>query len=238
MLRPGNTSYLERTLTGLLEQRAKGSQRLSPGSIHILVVVTERNEFGTQTIFKSLTNKFDDAIQAGDLEIIQVSRAFYPPDLDDMSPSLNDSKERTVWRTKQNLDYAYSMMFARSTAEYYLQLEDDVSSRNNWDLSVLSFIGAQNRHQPQWFMLEFSDLGFIGKLFRTADLPFLISTLIMYHRDKPCDWLLDAVFYWRFCLPVYVERDCSKRKFNHLFRHKPFLFTHIGKVSSAPKNEV
>jgi alpha-1,3-mannosylglycoprotein beta-1,4-N-acetylglucosaminyltransferase A/B len=49
--------------------------------------------------------------------------------LENISSTLNDPPDRMRWRTKQNLDYAFSMLhihFAKPNVKYYLQLEDDI----------------------------------------------------------------------------------------------------------------
>ena len=39
---------------------------------------------------------------------------------------------RIQWRSKQNLDYAYLMMYAKQRSTYYVQLEDDVLTKKNF----------------------------------------------------------------------------------------------------------
>lgn len=42
---------------------------------------------------------------------------------------------------------------------------------------------------------------FIGKLFKVSDLPFVIEFFLMFHKDKPVDWLLDHLLYVKTCNP-------------------------------------
>lgn len=50
---------------------------------------------------------------------------------------------------------------------YYLQLEDDIVAKAGY----LSFIKKKVLNDAgDWFLMEFSNLGFIGKLFRTESL--------------------------------------------------------------------
>ena len=57
-------------------------------------------------------------------------------------------------------------------SEYYVQLEDDVIANPKY----LKFIYQKIMDQvDNWFMLEFSSLGFIGKLFRTQSLTVINS---------------------------------------------------------------
>ena len=54
-----------------------------------------------------------------------------------------------------------------SKSKYYIQLEDDVTANNGF----LDFIMAKiNAQVNDWFLLEFSKLGFIGKLFKSQSL--------------------------------------------------------------------
>ena len=45
---------------------------------------------------------------------------------------------------------------------------------------------------------------FIGKLFKTKDIPLVVEFILMFHRDKPIDWLLDHLLYVKVCNP---EKD-------------------------------
>lgn len=41
-------------------------------------------------------------------------------------------------------------------------------------------------------------------MFRTRDLPMIAEFFLMFHRDKPIDWLLDHILWVKVCNP---ERD-------------------------------
>lgn len=49
--------------------------------------------------------------------------------------------------------------------------------------------------QTTWAVLEFSELGFIGKLFRATDLPKLSKFMMTFYEEQPVDWLIRFVFY-------------------------------------------
>jgi len=75
--------------------------------------------------------------------------------------------ERVRWRAKQVADYAALFDFSVGRSHYYLQLEDDVQCAANFVAHIRDFIDKQQRKtNTVWTMLEFSELGFIGKLFR------------------------------------------------------------------------
>ena len=43
-----------------------------------------------------------------------------------------------------------------------------------------------------------------GKMFKSSDLPMVVHFFLMFHRDKPIDWLLDHLLYVKVCNP---EKD-------------------------------
>lgn len=79
---------------------------------HVLFVVFvanyphKKNE--SEEIAKWLRSKFPRAIELGLFEIIEPPPTYYPPDLDHIRPTFNDSANRMRWRTKQNLGKLYS----------------------------------------------------------------------------------------------------------------------------------
>lgn len=40
-----------------------------------------------------------------------------------------------------------------------------------------------------------------GKLFRTSDLPMIVEFILMFHKVKPIDWLLDHILWVKACNP-------------------------------------
>ena len=90
-----------------------------------------------------------------------------------------------------------------------------------------------NCRNPPWFLIEFSELGFIGKLFRTTDLPIIIQFFIMFYKDKPCDWLLIDVINTLACNPELSQSECRNKKFaSRWIHHRPSQFQHMGTYSS------
>ena len=72
--------------------------------------------------------------------------------------------KRIQWRTKQNLDYAYLMMFAQRRGRLYLQMEDDLLTTSTKLVSTV--VGVADNNTSDWFDIHFYEGGFIGKLFR------------------------------------------------------------------------
>ena len=47
-----------------------------------------------------------------------------------------------------------------------------------------------------------------GKMFKSADIPFVVEFFLMFHADKPIDWLLDHLLWVKVCNP---EKDQVKQ---------------------------
>ena len=134
------------------------------------------------------------------------------------------------WRTKQNLDYCFLMMYAQSKGIYYVQLEDDIIAKPNYLSTMKNF--ALQQPSEDWMILEFSQLGFIGKMFKSLDLSVIVEFILMFYRDKPIDWLLDHILWVKVCNPEKDEKHCDRQKANLRIRFKPSLFQHVGTHSS------
>jgi alpha-1,3-mannosylglycoprotein beta-1,4-N-acetylglucosaminyltransferase A/B len=231
-IKRSKVSYLITTLRSLIDN-LQPSER---SEVLIVVFFAELNgltEFITEQV-ATIYNEFPDAIKEGLLEILVPAAAFYP-DLDAIPPTFDDSPERMKWRTKQNLDYCYLMMYCQNRATYYMQLEDDVITKPGYYEKIKEYIRKQS--STPWYLLEFSSLGFIGKLFRSSDLSLMIDFLLMFHKEKPADWLLDHIFYVRLCNPEKSPKQCQQTKSQYRLLYKPSLFQHIG-VHSSLKGKV
>ena len=143
--------------------------------------------------------------------------------------SSGDSTERVQWRSKQNLDFAFLMMYAQSRGTFYVQLEDDILTKPNFVATMRDFALQKNAADEPWFLLDFCQLGFIGKMFSTSDLPVLIQVLLSFYNDKPCDWLLAHVIQTKACK---LEQDIKKCQKELRIHYKSSLFQHMGTHSS------
>ncbi|XP_039194853.1 alpha-1,3-mannosyl-glycoprotein 4-beta-N-acetylglucosaminyltransferase-like protein MGAT4D isoform X6 [Crotalus tigris] len=177
----------------------------------------------------NIKRSFPNEVLSGALEIISPHESFYP-DFSNLKETFGDSKERVRWRTKQNLDYSFLMMYAQQKGMYYLQLEDDIVANPRYLYTINDFI--EQKISQEWIVLEFSQLGFIGKLFRCKDLPLIVEFFLMFYKDKPIDWLLEHLISVKVCNPEKNGKDCESRKSNLRIRYKPSLFQHVGFHSS------
>ncbi|POI35054.1 hypothetical protein CIB84_001194 [Bambusicola thoracicus] len=192
-------SYLMSTLHSLLY----GLSEKQKNDCVIIIFVAEVNAEYVNSVAESVKTSFPREVQSGLLEIISPPASYYP-DLSNLRKTFGDSEDRVRWRTKQNLDYSFLMLYAQPKGTFYLQLEDDIIAKPDYVQSIENFAAEQSQ---EWMVLEFSQLGFIGKLFKSEDLPLLVEFFLMFYKDKPIDWLLDHLFWVKVCNP---EKDADK----------------------------
>jgi alpha-1,3-mannosylglycoprotein beta-1,4-N-acetylglucosaminyltransferase A/B len=58
--------------------------------------------------------------------------------------TLGDDMARIQWRTKQNLDISYLMMYADDRGKLYLHLEDDLTTVPNFVSTIKEVRGRSN----------------------------------------------------------------------------------------------
>lgn len=224
-IRREKMSYLLDTLASLLD----GMSQESKDDSVIVVFIGETNMEFVRQVAVDVRKRFDSEIASGLVEIVAPSPSFYP-DLDAVPLTFGDSRERVRWRTKQNLDFCFLMMYCQRKARFYIQLEDDIVATPDYASTIKTF--ALQQETNKWLILEFSALGFIGKLFRTSDLSLVVEFFLMFHKDKPVDWLLDHILWVKVCNPEKDQQHCAREKMHLRIRFKPSLFQHVGKESS------
>ena len=165
-------------------------------------------------ISQAIYNKYKEFCDSGFIHIIQGTPDIYP-DLSKVKQTFNDPIPRIKWRAKQNIDFAYLTLYSRNISRYYIQLEDDVITASGYIDDIQRFIRSQTK---QWFLLEFSYLGFIGKMFHSVDLDRVAFYLLSFYDRMPGDLLLG-----------HIRKLMGQDKPVH---SKKSLFQHIGKFSS------
>uniref|UniRef100_A0A3B4A892 Alpha-1,3-mannosyl-glycoprotein 4-beta-N-acetylglucosaminyltransferase A n=1 Tax=Periophthalmus magnuspinnatus TaxID=409849 RepID=A0A3B4A892_9GOBI len=218
-------SYLSETLRSLID-------KLSPEEkldCVIIVYVGETDVDYVNSVVAGLEKEFSTELSSGLLEVISPPAAYYP-DLTTLKETFGDSKERVRWRTKQNLDYSFLMMYAVSKGVYYVQLEDDIVAKPNYFATMKNF--ALQLSSEDWMILEFSQLGFIGKMFQAPDLNLIVEFIFMFYKEKPIDWLLDHILWVKVCNPEKDAKHCERQKSSLRIRFRPSLFQHVGLHSS------
>ncbi|XP_059502756.1 alpha-1,3-mannosyl-glycoprotein 4-beta-N-acetylglucosaminyltransferase A isoform X1 [Stegostoma tigrinum] len=218
-------SYLAETLHSLID-------KLSPEEkldCVIVVFVGETDLDHVHSVLENLEKEFSTEINSGLIEVISPPIAYYP-ELSNLRETFGDSKERVRWRTKQNLDYCFLMMYAQKKGIYYVQLEDDIVAKDHYFSTMKNF--ALQLSSEDWMVLEFSQLGFIGKMFQSPDLNLIVEFILMFHKEKPIDWLLDHILWVKVCNPEKDAKHCERQKSNIRIRFRPSLFQHVGLHSS------
>ncbi|KAM9067530.1 alpha-1,3-mannosyl-glycoprotein 4-beta-N-acetylglucosaminyltransferase B isoform 2-T2 [Sarcophilus harrisii] len=218
-------SYLTDTLHSLISELSAQEKE----DTVIVVLIAETDTQYTMGVTENIKALFPTEIHSGLLEVISPSPHFYP-DFSRLRESFGDPKERVRWRTKQNLDYCFLMMYAQAKGMYYVQLEDDIVAKPNYLSTMKNF--ALQQPSEEWMILEFSQLGFIGKMFKSLDLSLIVEFILMFYRDKPIDWLLDHILWVKVCNPEKDAKHCDRQKANLRIRFKPSLFQHVGTHSS------
>lgn len=218
-------SYLMETLQSII-QSLSTEEKLDT---LVVVFIAETDLEYVKGEADRIQKHFAAEVESGLIDIISPP-VYYYPDLDNIPETFGDTQERVKWRTKQNLDFAFLMMYCSSRGTYYVQLEDDIIAVPNFVNTMVAFASQQNRNP--WLLLEFSQLGFIGKLFKCADLNLVADFFLMFHKAKPIDWLLDHILFVLVCNPEKDAKHCSKEKARHRIRYKPSLFQHVGLHSS------
>ncbi|XP_031722910.1 alpha-1,3-mannosyl-glycoprotein 4-beta-N-acetylglucosaminyltransferase C isoform X1 [Anarrhichthys ocellatus] len=204
-------NYLLETIKSIFDQS-------SYEELKEIVVVVHLADFDLawcENLVQEITRKFAHHIIAGRLLVIQAPEEYYPS-LDGLKRNYNDPEDRVRFRSKQNVDYAFLLNFCTNLSHFYMMLEDDVRCSRNFLTALKKVITS--REGSYWVMLEFSKLGYIGKLYHSRDLPRLAHFLLMFYQEMPCDWLL---IHFRGLL---AQKD--------VIRFKPSLFQHMGYYSS------
>lgn len=146
-------SYLLSTLTNLIENMTP----VERGKVLLVIFIAETDLSYVRTQAAEIEDQFGDFIESGLIEIVSPPASYYP-DLDHLVPTLEDPLDRTKWRTKQNLDFAYLMMYCQPRGTYYVQLEDDVLSKPAFVTKMMNFALKQSQTK-NWILLDFCQLG-------------------------------------------------------------------------------
>ncbi|KAE8278186.1 Alpha-1,3-mannosyl-glycoprotein 4-beta-N-acetylglucosaminyltransferase A [Larimichthys crocea] len=220
-------SYLVSTLGSLLYSLTSSQRQ----DLLIIVFVAETDSDYVGSVSETIRKNYPKEVQSGLVEVVSPSQYYYP-DFTSLKETFGDSKDRVKWRTKQNLDFSFLMLYAQDKGTYYVQLEDDIVAKAGYYNDMKTY--TTHEASKQWLYLEFSQLGFIGKMFRTSDLPMVVEFFLMFHRDKPIDWLLDHILWVKVCNPEKDAKHCNEQKALLKQRYKPSLFQHVGLHSSLP----
>jgi len=120
--------------------------------------------------------RFAEQVESGLLEVVSPPAAYYPH-MHSLRPTLGDPPERVRWRSKQNLDFAFLMMYAQPKGTFYVQLEDDILAKKNFISTMKNYALQKISEKAPWFVLEFCQLGFIGEFVKSHHVFNIYSVL-------------------------------------------------------------
>lgn len=165
-------SYLFTTLGSIIENMNEEEQN----ETMIVVFIGETDLEYVQLVAKEIEIRFNAYVESGLIEVLSPSLSYYP-DLDKLRITLNDPLERVKWRSKQNLDFAYMMAYSQSKGTFYVQLEDDILAKKGFITTMKNFaLEKTAQKDTNWFVLDFCQLGFIGKItLFTASMHLLLT---------------------------------------------------------------
>ena len=209
--RDNDDEYLQNTLDDLIANSRPGDHQ----TLVLLVFLADESPDYNAMVVGKLQTKYERYLSNGFMQIIRARPQFYPQ-LNALKGNFNDSYERTRWRSKQVADYAFMFAYAQNISEYYLQLEDDVISAPEYFSSIKRYVSS--RGNLTWAVLDFSGLGFIGRLVRSSDLKKLSMFMLNFYDEQPVDWLMG----------VFMHAMAQKNR----IALKPSLFQHVGTISS------
>ncbi|CAH1256767.1 MGAT4C [Branchiostoma lanceolatum] len=213
--RDKDSRYLGTTLNSLIDTTSEAER----DEVTIVIFLADFDSYYNKMLSLEIYRNYSQHLENGFMQVVQAPISFYPQ-LEGLKQNFNDAKDRVKWRSKQCVDYAFLFSYCRDLSEFYLQLEDDVVSSENYLTTIRTFMTAQT---AAWSMLEFSELGFIGKLLRSSDLQRLADFLLLFYEEMPNDFLI------RHFLKLLPHRET--------FVRRPSLFQHIGKHSSLVGKE-
>ncbi|XP_030623677.1 alpha-1,3-mannosyl-glycoprotein 4-beta-N-acetylglucosaminyltransferase C [Chanos chanos] len=204
-------SYLLDTLQSVFSQ----SSQKELSEMVVVVHLADFDDNWVKDTVKSISDRFSQQLAQGHLLVIRVAQENYPP-LTGLKRNFNDPPDRVTFRSKQNVDYAFLLHFSSSLSQYYIMIEDDVSCAKGFLTAIRHHI--QSKGSSPWVTLEFSKLGYIGKLYHSEHLTLLSRFLYLFYQEMPCDFLLS---HFRVLLMQ-----------SEVIRFKPSLFQHRGIYSS------
>ncbi|XP_076472587.1 alpha-1,3-mannosyl-glycoprotein 4-beta-N-acetylglucosaminyltransferase C-like [Babylonia areolata] len=176
--------YFFTTLASLLQHSSPDEQR----AMTVVVMVADRVQERNEEVLKQIKEQYPTQLSTGLLLVIRGPETDFIFQNNDLKRTYQDSLTRVQWRSKQNVDYAALMEYSAPLSTYYLHIEDDVTTADGYLRHIRNFI---HKHETTtWAMLELCPHGFIGKLFRSADLPKMVMILRTFYLEQPCDFLM------------------------------------------------
>jgi len=213
--RPNSVTYLYNTLDSLLQNAAKEEKK----DIYIIILLADFDNDWRRNVTNKIKELYADDVQEGTIQVLQSFSWMYPK-LDNLTHHYSWHPESRVrWKAKQNIDFAFLWLYVykENMTQFYLHLEDDVITVNDYIKFIKYFIREQTE---RWICLEFSELGMIAKLYHTYDLESLAKIVTLFYEEQPAD------FTYLSFNPIMLQ---FRRRISN-----PTIFQHMGRNSSLP----
>ncbi|XP_028732309.2 alpha-1,3-mannosyl-glycoprotein 4-beta-N-acetylglucosaminyltransferase-like protein MGAT4E [Peromyscus leucopus] len=221
----GITSVPRQGQGGLLDTLASlyhASSAAEQKRMTVLVHLADSDSTWLRKTVLQISSLYSSKILTGQLLLIHAPSDAYPT-----VNSTQDGLSQEQVYSKQNIAHAFLMSFAPKLSTYFLLIEDDVFCAPNFVSHIHSKVS--NRKPHTWVLLEFSNMGFLGKLFHSRDLPLLANFLLLFHKERPLDWLI-----LHFHTLLAQQNPILCRPF--LFYHRLAHFTFENKTLIAQEN--
>ncbi|XP_073740597.1 alpha-1,3-mannosyl-glycoprotein 4-beta-N-acetylglucosaminyltransferase-like protein MGAT4E [Callorhinus ursinus] len=199
----------QRSLLYTLVSLFRASSKIEQKRLTVLVHLAHSDLTRLRETVLHISTLFSPQILAGQLLLIHAPPDAYPS-MDDMRKEAHHGE----FYSKQNIDHAFLMSFATRLSEYFLLLEDNVFSAPNFITHIHWKVNTM-RSNP-WVLLEFSNMGILGKLFHSKDLPLLAHFLLLFYKEKPLDRLIP---HFRTLLAQKNPIICRPFLFYHRFSY-------------------
>ncbi|XP_007939381.1 alpha-1,3-mannosyl-glycoprotein 4-beta-N-acetylglucosaminyltransferase-like protein MGAT4E [Orycteropus afer afer] len=176
--RPEGSNLLY-TLDSLFRASSKAEQK----HLTVLIHLADSDLNWLRETVARISSLFSPQILAGQLLLIHAPSDAYP-----LADGIRDNAYPGEFYAKQNVDHAFLISYATNLSDYFLLIDDNVFCGPNFVSHIQSKV--TNMNSNSWVLLEFSNMGFLGKLFHSRDLTLLAHFLLLFYKEKPLDRLI------------------------------------------------
>ncbi|XP_051003391.1 alpha-1,3-mannosyl-glycoprotein 4-beta-N-acetylglucosaminyltransferase-like protein MGAT4E [Acomys russatus] len=212
--RQGQGGLLD-TLASLYQVSSTAEQE----QIIVLIHLADSDPSWLRKTVLDISSLYGAQILTGQLLLIHAPSEVYPP----VTAVQNETSQQQTY-SKENVAHAFLMSFATKLSTYFLLIEDNVFCAPNFVSHIHSKV--TNRKPSTWVLMEFSNMGVLGKLFHRRDLPLLARFLLFFHKERPLPWL---ILHFRTLLAQQDPVLCRPFLFFHRLSH----FTSENKTSAG-----
>ena len=199
--------YLNTTLSILISKLSPAERR----QVLIVIFCADQDPKKQQVTIANLQQNFQKHIQTGLIQILLAPKRFYSR-IDNLPRNFNDTELRVKWRSKQSLDIAFMFYYMHGLSEFYLHLEDDVKTEDDFFETIRH--DSKEKFKTEWVMIMYFKMGFIGKLIKSDILSPMADFLRNFYYEMPPDWLYSI--FVKLLEKNGVELIGSRTLFHHL----------------------